>query len=186
MADARPPARHCRRDNDLGVDCDAIGWRNSASTHYDTGVNTPKRTKIPRLASIFAPLLLAACGTDIAPTQSDLRAAWENTNIAPVDYKRDILAFMRSYLNNPTQVKDGAVSAPARKTIPGDPGERIVSCVKYNAKKSDGAYAGIKTGIVVYGSGKLDRFVDTPKVAQTVCKDAAFEPFPELGRLTRQ
>jgi hypothetical protein len=148
-------------------------------------VNTPARLKIPTFA-IFIPLLLAGCGTDIEPTQGQLRAMWEESNVAPVDYKHDILAFMRSYLNDPTQVKDGAVSAPARKTLPGDPGERIVSCLRYNAKKGGGAYTGVKTGVVVYGSGKLDRFIDAPKVAQAVCEGATYQPFPELGRLTRQ
>src|SRR5690348_3851378 len=142
--------------------------------------------KIPALAVLVIPLLLVGCGTNIEPTQNQLRTMWEQSNVAPVDYKRDILAFMRSYLNDPAQVKDGAVSAPVRKTLPGDPGERIVSCLRYNAKKSGGAYAGIKTGVVVYGSGKLDRFIDVPKVAQTVCEGATYEPFPELGRLTRQ
>jgi hypothetical protein len=145
------------------------------------------RMKIPRLISVVASLLLlGACGTtDIEPTQGQLRAAWESSNVAPVDYKSNILAFMRTYLNDPTRVRNAAVSAPARKTLPGDPGERIVSCLRYNAKKSDGVYAGQKTGVVVYGSGKLDRFVDAPKIAQVVCEGAAFEPFPELERLTR-
>jgi hypothetical protein len=186
MRDASPPARQCLRDNNLGVDGDVIGWRNSVTTHYDTDVNTPRRTKIPALAVLAIPLLLAGCGTNIEPTQGELRAAWESTNVAPVDYKRDILAFMRTYLNDPSQVKDGAVSTPVRKTLPGDPAERIVSCLRYNAKKSSGAYAGVKTGVVVYGSGKLDRFIDAPKIAQAICDGAAYEPFPELGRLTRQ
>jgi hypothetical protein len=108
--------------------------------------------KIPPLAVFLVPLMLTGCGSYYdGPTQGELRAAWESTNVAPVDYKRDILAFMRSYLNNPTQVKDGAVSAPVRKTLPGDPAERIISCLRYNAKKSSGGYAGVKTGVVVYG-----------------------------------
>lgn len=144
------------------------------------------RMKIPPFAFLLLPLMLAGCGSYYdGPTQGELRAAWESTNVAPVDYKHDILAFMRSYLNDPTQVKDGAVSAPVRKTLPGDPADRIVSCLRFNAKKSNGAYAGVKTGVVVYGSGKLDRFIDAEKVAHTICEGAAFQPFPELGRLTR-
>jgi hypothetical protein len=156
------------------------------SSGYDTRVNTPARLKIPTYLFLLAPLLLAGCGSSYdGPTQAELRANWESSNVAPVDYKRDILAFMRAYLNDPTQVKDGAVSSPVRKTLPGDPAERIVSCLRYNAKKSSGAYAGVKTGIVVYGSGKLDRFIDAEKVVRTICEDAAYQPFPELGRLTR-
>jgi hypothetical protein len=141
--------------------------------------------KIPSLISAASLLLLGACGTSIEPTQSQLREAWESSNVAPVNYKADIMAYMRTYLNDPTHVRDAAVSPPVRKTIPGDPGERIVSCLRYNAKKSNGVYAGSKTGIVIYGSGKLDRFVEAPKLVAVVCDGAAFAPFPELERLAR-
>ena len=97
-----------------------------------------------------------------------------------------LLAFMRTYLNDPRNVRTAGVSPPALKIIPGDPGERFVSCLRYNAKKSDGAYAGNKTGIVVYGSGKLDRFIDTAEdCAARVCDNVALEPFPELEKLAR-
>ena len=148
-------------------------------------MNMLMRMKIPSLISAASLLLLAACGTSIEPTQGELRAAWESTNVAPVNYKADILSFMRTYLNDPTGVRNAGVSVPVRKTIPGDPAERIVSCLRYNAKKSNGVYAGSKSGIVVYGSGKLDRFVDAPKIVTVMCEGAAYEPFPELERLTR-
>jgi hypothetical protein len=141
--------------------------------------------KIPLFLFAVLPML-AACGTtDIEPTQAQLRDAWESTNVAPVNYKADIVAFMRTYLNDPAHVRNAGVSAPARKTLPGDPAERIVSCVRFNAKKSDGNYAGNKTGIAVYGSGKLDRFVDTPIEVKAVCENVALDPFPELERLAR-
>lgn len=149
-------------------------------------MNTRPRLKIPQLLSAAALLGLTACGTtNIEPTQAELRDAWESRNVPPVDYKADILAFMRTYLNDPTNVRDAAVSAPTRKTIPGDPGERIVSCLRFNAKTSSGRYAGDKIGIVVYGSGKLDRFIDTPKLVKPVCEGAVLEPFPPLQHLTR-
>src|SRR4051794_27972028 len=87
-------------------------------------------------AAITALLALAACGTNIEPTQGELKAAWDKSNVPPVDYKADILAFMRTYLNDPRNVRTAAVSPPALKVIPGDPGERFVSCLRYNAKKS--------------------------------------------------
>ncbi len=150
-------------------------------------MNTLARKKIPkRLATLAALLLLAACGTtNIEPTQGELRNAWESRNIPPTDYKNDILAFMRTYLNDPRNVRDAAVSPPALKTLPGDPAERFVSCLRYNAKKSDGRYAGSKTGIVLYNLGKLDRFIETSDVVKAVCEGAALQPFPELQRLTR-
>ena len=108
----------------------------------------------------------------------------------PANYKADILAFMRAYLNDPSNVRNAGVSPPALKTLPDDPGERFISCLRYNAKKSDGVYAGNKTGIVVYGSGKLDRFIeaqkDTQKIVHAVCDNVALEPFPELQQLARR
>jgi hypothetical protein len=130
-------------------------------------------------------LLVAGCTTSYAPSEADLKAQWESQNVPPVNYKSDIIAFMRTYLNDPTMVRGASVSPPQRKTVANDPAERYVSCLRYDAHKSGGGYAGMKTGVVVYVSGKLDHFIDAPRVAQDTCKDAAYEPFPELQSMTR-
>ena len=134
---------------------------------------------------LFLAIMLAGCGTSGEPTQADLRATWDARNIPPVDHKGDIVAYMRSYLNDPAGVRNAAVAAPARKIIPGDPADRFISCVRYTAKTSTGQYGAAKTGFAVYANGKLDRFIETPVVVREVCREAAFEPFPELERLQR-
>ena len=134
---------------------------------------------------LFLPNLLAACGTSGEPTQADLRATWEARNVAPANYKGDILAYMRTYLNDPAGVRNAAVAPPARKIIPGDPADRFISCVRYTAKTSSGQYGAGKIGFAVYANGKLDRFIETPVVVREVCREAAFAPFPELERLKR-
>ena len=88
-----------------------------------------------------------------------------------------MLAFLRTYLNDPTHIRAASVSQPQLKTV--GPGERYVACVRYNARQSDGKYAGSKDGAAVYVAGKLDRFLDG-KQGQPYCKDAAYAPFPEL------
>ena len=93
----------------------------------------------------------------------------------PQNYKQDMLAFLRTYLNDPSHIRDGAVSPPVLKTV--GPGERYVACVRYNARDDHRKYMGVKTGAAVYVSGKLDRFIDG-KPAQPYCKDAAYAPFP--------
>jgi hypothetical protein len=143
-----------------------------------------------RFTAIVAALLLAGCASSSEPSQADLKAQWETRNIPPENYKSELIALMRTYLNDPTRVRGASVSPPLRKTVPGDPGERYVACVRYDARKTDGAYAGMKTGAAVYVSGKLDRFIDTREGREgleirELCKDAAYEPFPELQRLTR-
>ncbi len=136
------------------------------------------------LALLALPALLAAggCNTDVGPSQAELRAQWDAQNSLPQNYKQDMLAFLRTYLNDPSGIRDGAVSPPVLKAV--GQGQRYVACVRYNARDSRRQNTGVKTGAAVYVAGKLDRFLEG-KEAQPYCKDAAFAPFPELARLTR-
>jgi hypothetical protein len=59
--------------------------------------------------------------------------------------------------------------------------ERYVSCVRFNAKAPGGAYVGVREHLAIFLAGKLDQM----GVTRELCKDAAYEPFPELERLTR-
>jgi hypothetical protein len=127
-------------------------------------------------------LALGGCSTELGPSRAELEARWEGQNVFPQNYKQDLLAFLRTYLNDPAHIRGAGVSQPQRKTV--GPGERYVACVRYNARKSDGKYAGANEGAAVYVAGKLDRFLDG-KQAQPFCKDVAYAPFPELERLTR-
>jgi hypothetical protein len=127
-------------------------------------------------------LVLVGCSSDLGPSRAELQARWEAQNIFPQRYKQDLLAFLRTYLNDPSHIRNAGVSQPERKTV--GRGERYVACVRYNARKSDGKYAGVQTGAAVYVSGKLDRFLDG-KQAKPYCGEASFAPFPELERLSR-
>ncbi len=135
-----------------------------------------------RFLAVLALLVLGGCSTDTGPSQADLRARWDAQNVNPQSYRQDLLAFLRTYLNDPTHVRAAGVSQPQLKTV--GPGDRYIACVRYNARNSDGKYGGSKEGAAVYVAGKLDRFLDG-KQGQPYCKDAAYAPFPELERLTR-
>ena len=143
-----------------------------------------KRMAVWLLASLAA-AVLAGCATEVGPTSADLKARWDAENIYPQNYRQDLLAFLRTYLNDPTHVRGATVSQPQLKYI--GPGDRYVSCVRFNARNSDGKYVGSKEGAATFVSGKLERFFDTPRELREreLCKDAAFVPFPELERLTR-
>jgi hypothetical protein len=95
-------------------------------------------------------------------------------------YKADIVAFMHTYLNDPTGVRDAFISEPALRTLENT--ERYTVCLRYTARKGGGQYAPSKDSLVLFREGRLDRVVDTAKEA---CKDAAYQPFPELERLSR-
>ncbi len=129
-------------------------------------------------------LLAVALATGLAGCNAEWmrdrdRAIQANTT-PPISYRNDITAFMRTYLNDPTGIKDAAVSEPALKDF--DSASRYLVCVRYNARKSNGQYAGAKDSLVLFRDGRLDRIVDN---ARETCKDAAYNPFPELERLTR-
>ncbi len=135
-----------------------------------------------RWLALAAVLMVGDCATEVGPTPAELKAQWEAQNVFPQNYKADLMAYMRTYLNDPTHVRGAAVSQPQLKTV--GPGERYVACVRYDARV-DGKYAGSKDGAATYVSGKLDRYLDAPIEVREFCKDAAYAPFPELETLTR-
>jgi hypothetical protein len=102
-----------------------------------------------------------------------------SVNIYPENYRAEILAYQRSYLNDPTGIRGAAVTRPALKNV--GFGDRYVVCVRFNAKSPSGAYPGAREHLAIFLAGKLDQM----GVTREQCRDAAYEPFPELERLTR-
>jgi hypothetical protein len=139
--------------------------------------------------------VLAGCTTaPIREMQANL--AYERSrNIKPPTPKQDLLAFFHSYFNDPTGVRDPSWTEPAIATA--RPVERYVSCVRYNAKKAGGGYAGPRTGAVIFISGRVDHLVALDrlpgqaeessgnKALREFCAGASYQPFPELSQLTR-
>jgi hypothetical protein len=126
-------------------------------------------------ALICAALGVSACGG--VHNQGSVAA---DPNVAPVNYKSDIQAFLRSYLNDPTKIRGAFVSEPSVMQIGGV--QRYVSCLKFNARKSSGDYEGSKERLVIFLAGRLDTMLPA-KPDQ--CGKAAYQPFPELERLSR-
>jgi hypothetical protein len=127
-------------------------------------------------------LVLGACSQHRAFIGSDNA---ENVNTVPANYKADILGAMHAYLNDPTGIREAAISEPALKTVGGNQylgggTTRYVVCVQYNAKKNAREYAGLKTVVAVFLLGHFDHFEEK---AREQCADAAYAPFPELEKL---
>ena len=136
------------------------------------------------LMSLAGAGALGGCSSpDLGTTPAELQAQWQAQNVYPQTYKADLLAFLRTYLNDPTHVRGGMVAQPALKDV--GQGQRYVVCLRYNARDMEGKYMGPKEGAAVYVSAKLERFVDVKREVQTLCKDAVYAPFPELAALTR-
>lgn len=127
-------------------------------------------------------LLLGACGHHLLHTDSDDDSG---INTYPANYKADILAAMHVYLNDPTGIRDAAISAPALKQAGGE--TRYIACLKFNPKKNHTDYAGVRELAAVYLAGRFDHFVDikdqTNDAAKELCAGATYTPFPELQKL---
>ena len=127
------------------------------------------------------PILLAACASsdESKPiTFTDDRGVSDQP--FPKDYRAEILAFMRTYLNNPVGVHDAAMAEPMQRTIVGR--LRYVSCLRFTPRESDGSYGQPRERAIVYVDGRLDRFVEN---AGEPCAGATYAPFPELEKMTR-
>lgn len=98
----------------------------------------------------------------------------------PADYRAQVLAFLRTYLNNPAAIRDAAMAEPAQRTVGGR--LRYVSCLRYNAREIDGSYRGVVQRAVVYVDARLDRMIEK---TDDICAGAVYAPFPELEKLTR-
>jgi hypothetical protein len=93
----------------------------------------------------------------------------------PAQYKTEIAEFMRTYLNNPTKVKDALVGQPVLKTVAGQP--QYVTCVRYNARDSKNQYEGSKTNLAIFLGGRLNQFLDG---RPDLCADLAYQRYPEI------
>ncbi len=113
-------------------------------------------------------LLLGACGHNGLTGNSDDDSG---INAYPTNYKADILAAMHVYLNDPTGIRDAAVSAPVLKQAAGE--TRYVACVKFNPKKNNTDYAGSRELAAVFLVGRFDHFIDLPKDQRTRRKTCA-------------
>jgi hypothetical protein len=101
-----------------------------------------------------------------------------SVNVYPESYKAEVLAYLRNYLNDLTGVREAGISVPAMRKVGNI--ERYVSCVRFSAR-TPGASASGREYLVIFLAGKLDQM----GVTREECKDAAYQPFPELERLRR-
>jgi hypothetical protein len=117
-------------------------------------------------------LMLGACGHDLAPDNDS------GINVYPANYKSDILAAMHAYLNDPTGIRDAAISEPVVKTTGNV--TRYIVCLRFNPKANAREYAGSHEIAAVFLAGRFDQFVDTPR---DECAGATYAAFPDLQKL---
>jgi hypothetical protein len=132
-----------------------------------------------RVAALAFSLALTGCNSEWIGARD--RAITANTTPPGPSYKAEVVAFMRTYLNDPTGVKDAFISEPALRSL--ESVDRYSLCLRYTARKGPGQpYAASKDSLVLFREGRLDRIIDA---AREACKDAAYQPFHELEQLKR-
>jgi hypothetical protein len=139
--------------------------------------------KLSRLAAIvLLPLVLSACltGGEESKSISFTDDRGYSNQPYPNNYKGEILAFMRTYLNNPVGVRDALMAEPVQRTIGGR--LRYVSCLRYTPRESDGSYREPRERAVIYVDARLDRVLENSGDA---CAGATYAAFPELEKLSR-
>jgi hypothetical protein len=129
---------------------------------------------------MLLPIALAGClGSEDGRTTSFMEDG-SATQRYPDNYRAELLAFMRTYLNNPVGVRNAEMAEPVQRTVGGR--VRYVSCLRFYPRESDGTYRETRERAVMYVNGRLDRLVEN---AGEVCAGAAYAPFPELEKMVR-
>lgn len=132
-------------------------------------------------AILLLPVSLAACaGSDEGGSIAFIEDGGGGNQPFPNNYRAELLAFMRTYLNNPVGVHDAAMAEPVQRTVGGR--VRYVSCLRFTPRESDGSYRELRERAILYVNGRLDRVVEN---ASDICAGAVYAPFPEMGKLTR-
>jgi hypothetical protein len=133
-------------------------------------------------AILLLPIALAACVSDGDEARSisftNDRGVGEQP--FPANYRAELLAFMKTYLNNPVGVRDAVMADPLQRSVGGR--QRYVSCLRFSPKDSDGSYRESRERAIVYVDGRLDHVVE--KTGE-LCAGVAYAAFPDLEKMTR-
>src|SRR5436190_21474576 len=99
---------------------------------------------------ILLPLVLSACltGGEESKSISFTDDSGTANQPYPNNHKSQVLAFMRTYLNNPAGVREAQMAEPVQRTVGGR--LRYVGCLRYAARESDGTYREPRERAVVY------------------------------------
>ena len=130
---------------------------------------------------VLLPMALSACAAsdDGKPiTFTDDRGV--SNQPFPNNFRTEVLAFLKTYLNNPVGVRDAVVAEPVQRVIGGR--LRYVVCLRFSPRESDGGYREPRERAFLFVDGRLDRIIEN---ANEPCAGAANAPFAELEKLTR-
>jgi hypothetical protein len=137
-----------------------------------------------RAAILMLPVALAACASGDGGEEARSISYTNDRGVAnqpfPSNYRAEVLAFMKTYLNNPVGVREATMADPVQRTVGGR--LRYVSCLRFSPPDGDGTYREPRERAVVYVDGRLDHVIEK---ADEPCAGVAYAPFPELEKMTR-
>ena len=133
---------------------------------------------------LLLPIALAACAGGSGNEEARSISYTDDRGVAnqpyPNNYRAELLAFMKTYLNNPAGVHDAVMAEPVQRIVGGR--LRYASCLRFTPREADGSYRETRERAVLYVDSRLDRVVEN---ASEICAGAVYAPFPELEKLTR-
>ena len=98
----------------------------------------------------------------------------------PKNYRTEVLAFLRTYLNDPVGVRDAVMAEPVERVVGGR--LRYLVCLRFSPRESDGGYREPRERAMLFVDGRLDRIIEN---AVEPCVGVAYAPFAELEKMTR-
>ncbi|MFG3593971.1 hypothetical protein [Bradyrhizobium sp. RDI18] len=98
----------------------------------------------------------------------------------PKNYRTEVLAFLKTYLNDPVGVRGAVMAEPIERVVGGR--LRYVVCLRFSPRRSDGGYREPRERAILFVDGRLDRIIEN---AAEPCAGLAYAPFAELEKLTR-
>jgi hypothetical protein len=154
----------------------ATGIRGVRHLRFQLGIST----KLAAVLLLSLPLAGCLTGDDSSgpTTFTDDRGVANQP--FPANYRAEILAFMRTYLNDPVGVREAVIADPVQRTLGGR--LRYVVCLRYSARDTDGNYRPARDRGIVFVDGRLDRMLEN---ATEPCGGASYGPFAELEKMTR-
>jgi hypothetical protein len=132
-------------------------------------------------AMMLLPIMLSACAAvdDSKPiTFTDDRGV--SSQPFPKNYRTEVLAFLKTYLNDPVGVRGAVMAEPVERVVGGR--LRYVACLRFSPREQDGGYREPRERAILFVDGRLDRIIEN---AGEPCAGVAYVPFAELEKMTR-
>ncbi|MBX9824728.1 MAG: hypothetical protein K2Y27_07000 [Xanthobacteraceae bacterium] len=136
-----------------------------------------------QVAVILAAPLIGGCSgssiSDLSFSSKDKAAASTgDPNAFPADYKQELAAFLRTYIDNPRLVRDAAIGTPVLRPVSGQP--RYVTCVRYNPRNFENKYEGNREKLVIFLGGRMNQFLESDP---QICPSLAYQRYPEIENM---